>query len=271
MNRAFFVILTLIFFNITFFQIIYEFENQKPFTAFLNIGEGSSVLIANKKTVILYDTGPSGFKIIEKLRSFLPFYKKRIDLIIISHPDKDHYSGTFEIIKKYKVGALIVSPISSEESGWMELIKIATSYNIPIITIDENDEIKTPYEILLVLHPNKSLEISGKKRINENDNSLVVKLLQGGKTFLLTGDISQKIEKYLSKKYNLKVDYLLIPHHGSKYSTSKELLKDALPSMAIIQVGRNNFGHPHKETLMKLKKEKINYWRTDLYGDFVVK
>jgi competence protein ComEC len=263
----------LIFANLASWSIISDFYQQKPFVSFLDIGQGNNVLISNPRTVLLYDTGPNGFKTISAISKFLPFYKKRIDILILSHPDADHYNGSFEILKRFNVSLIITPPLSSEESGWKELMNLAHNKEIPVMKLKALDKIQTPFENFLIINPpaNNNLRTSQVLRFEtDNENSLVVKFSQNNKLFLLTGDIDKKVEKYLAAQYNLKSDYLLVPHHGSKYSSSEELLKEVNPQLAIIQTGRNKYGHPHKETLNRLKKLKIQFWRTDLNGNLMI-
>lgn len=263
------LIFTLIFINIASWSIISDFHQQQPFVSFLDIGQGNSILISNPRTTFLYDAGPNGFKTIGEINKLLPFYKKRIDILILSHPDKDHYEGSFEILKKYNVSAIIIPPIHSEESGWLELLNLAKNKNIPIITLKKSDKIQTPFENFSILNPSTYTIKTLKK---DNENSLVIKFSQNNnKTFLLTGDITTKTENYLTNKFALKSDYLLIPHHGSKYSSSENFIKAIMPSLAIVQVGKNSYGHPNKETLQRLKKIGVKYWRTDLNGNLLIR
>lgn len=89
---------------------------------------------------------------------------------------------------------------------------------------------------------------------------------------LLTGDASIKSEKYILNTYELpEIDILKVGHHGSKTSTSKELLKTIKPGLALISCGKDNkFKHPHKETIDNLKKYNINYLRTDKEGTITI-
>lgn len=267
-----FLIVILILVNFASWKIIFDFQTAKPYVAFLNIGQGNGILIANQRTVTMYDAGPNGFKTLQELSKLLPFYKKRVDLLLLSHSDKDHYGGAFEILNRYAVSAILINPIRSSESGWLELLNQAKHKNIPIIALSANDQIKTPSENFLILSP----PLFADKKIfkSDNQNSLVLRLRQGfggqSKTFLFTGDIDRKVERLLTTTYTLQTDYLLIPHHGSKYSTSNELLIAANPRMAVIQVGRNRYGHPHPEILQRLQNYKIKYWRIDLDGNLKV-
>ncbi len=261
------LILILVWINLFLFWFILDLFSKESLVVFLNVGQGSSVLIYNPKLQILYDTGPFGFKIISELNKFLPFYDKTIDLVIISHADKDHFGGTFSILDRFKVRLVIISPYISEESSYLELLNKIKNLKIPIITLGDKDRIETTYEKIFVLNP----EIG--KFNSDNENSIVLKVYKNSKTFLLTGDIDQKVEKYLIEKYGnfLKSDYLLIPHHGSKYSSSLAFLSLTGNIYSIIQVGKNRYGHPHKETIERLKLLNKKYWRTDLNGTLIVK
>ena len=99
-----------------------------------------------------------------------------------------------------------------------------------------------------------------------NDNSIVFRLDFKGTSILFTGDITDVAEKTLLEK-NIDVDILKVPHHGSKYSSTNEFLEKTSPKLAIIPLGRDNsFNFPHKETLERLKKNGIKYYRTDRDG-----
>jgi competence protein ComEC len=258
------LILILVLINIfLFWYIVSNFDNES-FVAFLNVGQGSSVLIYHPRLKILYDAGPYGLKTVREIQSLSKFYHRRIDLILISHSDKDHYGGIFDLMERYQIGAIIISPYFSSDSGYLKFLQLAKEKNIPLITLKANDKIETPFEKIFILHPDRRYK-------NDNQNSLVIKVFKNNKNFLLTGDIDQKIEKYLLSKYekSIKADYLLIPHHGSKYSSDRFFLANF--KRAVIQVGENRYGHPHYETIQKLNILHIPYWRTDLNGTLVVR
>ena len=105
---------------------------------------------------------------------------------------------------------------------------------------------------------------------DENMNSLIFKIHWYGVTVLITGDISTEGEAMLLEKYQgtnvLKCDVLKVAHHGSAYSTSDAFLEAVKPSIAVIGVGRNHYGHPSEKILAKLKEKGIPVFRTDLHG-----
>jgi competence protein ComEC len=101
-----------------------------------------------------------------------------------------------------------------------------------------------------------------------NNNSIVAKLVYGENELLLTGDAEAKIEKELvGRGININADFLKVPHHGSKTSTTDDFLDSITPEVAFIQLGKDNrYGHPHPTVLERLESRGIKYYRTDIGG-----
>ncbi|MEA4822217.1 MAG: hypothetical protein VB122_08355, partial [Erysipelotrichales bacterium] len=124
----------------------------------------------------------------------------------------------------------------------------------------------------IIVGNKKIFNINNGNYDNGNDNSLVIYLEANDLKYLFTGDISSIVEKNIIKEYpDLRIDVLKISHHGSKTSTSEEFLKSIKPTLAIISVGKNNYyGHPNFEVLVRLYRNNIKYYRTDLQGTIIV-
>ncbi len=246
--------------NLVLFAIIFNYPGENR-VVFLDVGQGSSVLIQNGKNVFLYDAGRSGYKVLQGLKKYLPFFHKRIDILFISHSDKDHYQAGFDLLERYKIRYLVSSKNFSE-SGFQQLIQKAVNKGTKILFLDRKDEILTRDLKISVLHPAR--DFSGK----DNDVSLVLKIAGKNNSFLLTGDIEKKAIKAIIDccQELLKSKVFLWPHHGSKHSLDLDFLKKISPEIAIIQVGFNPYGHPHKEVLQLLNSLKIPIIRTDLMG-----
>ena len=118
---------------------------------------------------------------------------------------------------------------------------------------------------------NKLYFLQTKEYDNENDNSNVIYTELNGYKFMFMGDAGVEKEKDILDKYNLSnIDVLKVGHHGSKTSSSKELINQINPRYSIISVGKNNrYGHPNKEVLDNLKESKI--YRTDKDGSIMFK
>ena len=107
-----------------------------------------------------------------------------------------------------------------------------------------------------------------------NNNSLVFKFIYKNFSILFTGDIEkiaeEKIINNISKSI-LKSDILKIPHHGSKTSTTEKFLEYVNPKIALIGVGKNNFGHPSDLVIERLERKGIKIYRTDLNGEIEIR
>jgi len=242
---------------------------------FFDVGQGDAVFIQTpKRYQVLIDGGPNSI-ILEKLAKEMPFWDRTIDLVILSHPEKDHISGLLDVLKRYKIGNVLWTGIirdSSEFKEWQKLLgeegaKITIARSGQRIIFPDSDEEQTKIDIF---YPVESLE--GKEMEDSNETSIVGKLFFGNKSFLFTGDISKPTEKkILEKEANLRSDVLKIAHHGSKNSSSDAFIKEVLPETAVIQVGKDNsYGHPSEETLAVLKKYGISILRTDINKDIKI-
>lgn len=220
-----------------------------------------------KDTQILIDGG-DGKDILNKLGKYLPFYDKKIELMIMTHPDKDHIGGLVEVLRYYEVEQILMTGIKCEKAICRERDKLIAEKNIPVAYAHFGQEIKAGNINMVVLHPFESLKNQEVK--DSNDASIFLKFILNGESYLLTGDAGFKVDKkLLDKNINLKSKILKVSHHGSKYGTSNEFLKAVKPEKAIISVGKNSYGHPAKELLNRLKNINAQIFRTDEIGDVI--
>jgi competence protein ComEC len=227
--------------------------------SFLNIGQGDASFITSKRgTRIIVDCGPDS-KIIDQLESKLGFWARRIDMIIITHGDKDHYGGCRDVIEKYKVAKVMINGIfDSKNKDYQELLELIKQEGIQILPAITNTYITLGDSIELhLLNPQTNLW--GKDIKDDNSESIVMLLRSANNTILLTGDANEQTELTMLQKYpQLNVDILKAGHHGSKTSTSGKLLDAITPKQVIISAGANNsYNHPHPDVIDKLKKRKI--------------
>jgi competence protein ComEC len=238
---------------------------------FFDVGQGDAIFIETpKRHQILIDGGPNS-SILEKLSKEMPFWDRTIDLVILTHPERDHLFGLLDVLKRYKIENILWTGIIREipeYEKWKELIekekseiKIAKA-GLKIFASDFSMKILYPFE-----------NLEGKKYQNSNETSIVSKLIFDKISFLFTGDILKKQEKELIDQYSdfLESNILKLAHHGSKSSNSEEFLREVLPEIAIISVGRENkYGHPHQEVLERLEKYDIKILRTDRDKDIKI-
>lgn len=277
-NFSFFILGVLFSLNILAWIAVYGLSKPQLLAVnFFDVGQGDAILIVSpQRHQILIDGGP-GPAILEKLAAEMPFYDRSLDLIILTHPERDHISGLIEVLKRYEVENILWTGVvrnSSEYEEWIKLIKeekakiFIAKFGQKIICSGSHPEQKGEY--MEILHPLENLE--GREfENNSNDTSIVIKLVFNKETFLFTGDISSKIEKDLKlANLPLKADILKVAHHGSKYSSSDYFLESVLPEIAVIQVGKNSYGHPTEEALRRFEKFGIKILRTDLNGDIKI-
>lgn len=227
--------------------------------SFLNIGQGDASFITSKRGArIIVDCGPDS-KIIDQLESKLGFWARRIDMIIITHGDKDHYGGCRDIIERYKVAKVMINGVfDSKNKDYQELLEFIQQEGIQILPAITNTYITLGDSIELhLLNPQTNLW--GKDIKDDNPDSIVMLLRSANNTILLTGDADEQTELTILQKYpQLNVDILKAGHHGSKTSTSEKLLDAITPKQVIISAGANNsYKHPHPDVIDKLKKRKI--------------
>ena len=126
---------------------------------------------------------------------------------------------------------------------------------------------KTEYEFTLGDINFQNLNYNPIEFDSDNNKSMVLLFEFINKTWLLMGDAEKEVEEHIIATYkNIDVDYIKIGHHGSNSSSTKEFIKYISPSEAIISVGKNSYGHPHKETLITLEEQNVEIKRTDILG-----
>lgn len=244
---------------------------------FLNIGQGDAILIDSPTGNQLLIDGGAGRSILRELGRVMPFYDKKIDVILATHPDADHIGGLSDVFKKYKTSTFVESGVEADTNVYKELKKMivakATRGEIEIIEARKGMVFDLGGGALLeILFPDR--DPTG---LETNTASIVSRLTYGESEFLLTGDSPSSIEKYLVSledglqgDFSLKSDVLKAGHHGSRTSTSEGFVKAVDPQYAVISAGLNNkYHHPQQEVLDILTDANIKILRTDLSGRIV--
>ncbi len=244
----------------------FTLPDNRLHVSFLDVGQGDAILIQTPSHhKILIDGGPSPQEINLELGKKLPFWDKGIDLVVLTHPQDDHLSGLIEVLRRYQVKQVLESDFPCDTANCEEWIKVIRKKKIVRNLAVVGQKISLGNDTLLeVLQPEKPF--LGGTSSDVNNNSLVLRLVMGNASFLLTGDIEEEAEgRLLAQKSDLRSTVLKVPHHGSKTATSPRLLAAVGPQLAIISVGtENRFGHPHQEALDRLADARV--YRTDLQG-----
>ncbi len=255
-------IIVLLVFNGWIWQQVYFQTLAEPAIYFLNIGQGDSQLISFPSVKILIDGGRDQ-RVLSELDKALPdFDDNIIDLVILTHPDSDHFGGLIEVLKNYKVGAFVSNGQLGKGKKFKELQKTLVNSNLRAINILTGDKIRYQDYLIRIISPDPV----ALNRDNKNEASIVLLLEVNGNKVLLTGDIGFETENRLLQEYDLKADILKVAHHGSKFSSGREFIEQVNPRISVIEVGKNPYGHPHPQVLETLTSANSTIYRTDVDG-----
>ncbi|HYA98159.1 MAG TPA: DNA internalization-related competence protein ComEC/Rec2, partial [Methylomirabilota bacterium] len=247
----------------------------------LDVGQGDSLLVISARgTSMLIDAGGSftgwgggaqrrgpdpGEEAVSPYLWSRGF--KKIDILVLTHAHHDHLGGMFAILENFRVGRLWIGrEVSSPAQAALE--KLAREKHIPIEHEQRGARMDWDNTRLEVLWPEVSPDDPAAP--SKNDDSLVLRMTYGERTFLLAGDAEKQAEREMvseSTEKSLRADVLKIGHHGSRNSTTPGFLARVSPGLAVISAGaENSFGHPHAELLERLQGAGVRVLRTDREG-----
>lgn len=232
---------------------------------YIDVGQGDSELIQtpDSKTMLI-DAGTNG-----SAASLINYLKSRkvskIDYLILTHPHEDHIGGADEVIKNFDVIHVYMPKVTTTTKAFEDVVNIMKLKGLKASQPTPGTAFKLGDANCTVLGPvNSNPE-------DMNTYSIVLKLTYGKNSFLFTGDAQTSGEEdMIGKGYDLSADVLKIGHHGSHTSTSQDFLDAVNPKYAVISCGKgNDYGHPHKEAIDRLKTKKIPVYRTDECGTMI--
>ncbi|MGE5379359.1 MAG: ComEC/Rec2 family competence protein [Candidatus Saccharibacteria bacterium] len=235
---------------------------------FIDVGQGDAELIhTSDGKHVLIDAGPNGAE--ASLLSYLDGKGVTVlDALIISHPDADHIGGAEEVLEALQVKSVYHPGLVKNTSTFWSFIAAAEQEGCPILT--SADVRVGDYLDLSLSEDFRVLSINASTEAN--DASIVLKMDAPSRSFLFTGDIGFETENkiMLHFPHDLNADILKVSHHGSRTSSSELFLEAVTPSVAVIEVGVNTYGHPTADTLSRLSAAGATVVRTDQAGSYVV-
>ena len=244
----------------------------------LDVGQGDAIFVAcpNGRTLLIdggartpfYDAGA---------RVILPFMRakgyRRVDTIIVTHPDLDHYGGLRAVVESVDVGEVLSSGVVSESRSYQAWREAIERHDIPYRAVVMGDTLAALGGVRgLFLHPDP-LFLSGPAKSNSNEVSVVLRLSLGEFSMLLTGDIEAKGEAATVRRPSmLKSTVLKSPHHGSRSSSGTAFLNAVDPEAVAVSAGMyNNFGHPSPEVIERYRRRGAEVFRTDEGGAVLIR
>ncbi len=231
---------------------------------FIDVGQADAILVTDGTYAVLIDAGSNadGKSVVSYLRDQ---GIERLTYAVGTHPHEDHIGGLDTVLSQIPTGEAILSPAQSDTSTYQDVFGVAKSKKIPVAMAEAGAEYAIGSFTMQLLGPVKEYD-------DLNNSSVVVKILYGETSFLMTGDIEEKAEKdILSTGYDISCDVLKAPHHGSDTSSSYLFLRESNPSMVVISCGKGNrYGHPHEGPLSKYRDVGAEVFRTDTMGTIVM-
>lgn len=249
--------------------------------AFLDVGQGSSTLAQFPSGMtVLIDGGGSSFASSVGERVIAPYLWHRgiqkLDAVIITHPDADHYNGLEFIIKRFSPKQLWVRDRQGHEPGFRQLIALAETQGTSVITPEEGMQLmaveKRDFIECLANDAAGSTTSGSQESRSQANTGLIIRVCSQGHCALFPGDIDRAEEHSLVRHgYDLHADLLLAPHHGSITSNSPEFLAAVAPRLMLVSAGRGGQGHfPHDHLRDDCKALGINLLTTARYGTLEV-
>lgn len=229
-----------------------------------DIGQGDAIFIDGPDKQILIDGGPDAL-VLERLSSVMPWWDRKIDIVVNTHPHADHLVGLLPVLERYKVDVAVDAGEGYNTPEFEEYLRLAGERRTIVSEGDALDlgggaTLTTlwppePYDNLLLDDP--------------NDGSITQLFEYGDTTMLFTGDagIAEEVDWEVGD-----IDILKVGHHGSDTSSSQEFVDHIQSEIAIISVGvANDYKHPSTFVIDRLTRAGTQVFRTDLDGSIRVK
>jgi competence protein ComEC len=251
---------------------------------YIDVGQGSAALLELPAghTALIDGGGFSDNDTFDMgARVIAPFlWRKKIrtvDTLVLSHPNSDHLNGLIYIARHFNVKTIWTNNEPRTTRGYRQLQNIIAQkkINLPDFQQIPRQQLINGVEFCFLYPPADFLaRQASQKWRNTNNNSMVVKVSLGSISFLFAGDIMAEAEQELAglAGADLASDVLLVPHHGSRSSSSQPFLTHVQPDVAVISAGwKNRFRFPHSTVLDAYDRMGCRIYRTDRNGAVVVK
>ena len=260
-NKKRILITSLVVVNILIWNFYFSIQDKKLHLKVYDVGQGDAIFIKSPKGFnILIDGGPNQ-SVIGYLSKDISFYSRKIDLLILTHPQADHMTGLLEVVKRYQIKTLWISAAKVDTRIYQDWIKLIEEKNINYRVVYQGEKTIFPDGTKVeILWPKKDM-------ISDDINSYsVVTLVSYGEfDALLTGDADKPNQPYTSSESHVEV--FKVPHHGSRASINKSFVATILPDVSIISVGKNmQYGHPNPQVIKFLEQTGSKVYRTDKNG-----
>lgn len=230
---------------------------------YIDVGEADSVLIKCGDEAMLVDAGNPDQG--TKIRLYLKKNNvSQLKYLILTHPDRDHIGGAASVISNVKMDNLFMCGYEKESNVYSNVMNEINYKNMTWSTPEVGSEYPLGDAIITIIAPNREYD-------NPNDSSIAFIVSHGANSFIFTGDAESAAEAdIVSNGMDISADVYYVGHHGSSTSSTQEFLDKVNPGYAVISCARDNeYGHPHIETMEKLKAMGTKLFRTDDQGTII--
>ncbi len=252
--------------------------------SFLDVGQGDAIWIEGPEGQTLLIDGGTAYESFDMGRLVVgPFLwntgHRKVDVVVVSHPQRDHVGGLVYVLRKFKVGEIWTAGDDSEAGFYDQFRRVVREKGIPERRVNETGPpnlVRGNFQIraLHPLPPSESMtgagikSKDGRRPLGGNDRSLVLRIQYKEAVILLTGDIERGAQRELARWGSLLQSTVLkVPHHGSRSSLHPGFLSGTAPEIAVISVGANNpYGHPAPDALAAYLALGSRIYRTDRDG-----
>lgn len=243
---------------------------SRPLTvAFLDVGQGDSIFIEAPNGNQLLIDGGLGASVLRELGALMRFSDRSIDVVLATHPDKDHIGGLPDVLRRFEVGYFVEPGVTSDTGAYEALTAAVDQKQVARVIARRGMAIDLGSGVVLhVLYPDRDL---GRLK-DTNSASIVAKLSYGETEFMFTGDAPLSVEARLATLdgEGLEAEVLKAGHHGSRTSSGAAFVSAVQPLVAVVSAGKDNsYGHPHQEVLSLFEQLKIKVASTYEKGTIV--
>lgn len=275
-------------------SFFWTLPDGKLHLVFCNVGQGDAAYIRFPDgRDMLVDGGPNDL-VLQCLGRHMPFWDRHINIVALTHPQKDHMQGLISVLDRYGTDYFVRSDIANTTEGYERLMDVVKRRKVKQKFVTTGETIAVGSTTLSVLwpsaeqvarmNPQRSDLVSEQGRTlsgtvlgatslpDLNDGSIVFALRYGSFDALFPGDADTRIEhgwRDLGRALDV-LEVLKFPHHGSKTGMTEAFLESLQPKLAVISVGKNSYGHPAESVLATLARQGVRVKRTDQGGDIEV-
>lgn len=231
---------------------------------YIDVGQGDAALLLTDEGAVLVDsgTGESG----EKVAAYVAARTNTIDYMFLSHPHEDHIGGASDVIETVEVKNIIMPDMAADSLTFDRLLDAVENSGASLTRARAGDTYSLDGIEIELLSPSAEDDYG-----EANNMSIVMRADFGNTSFMFVGDAESEVERaLLDRGLVRKCNVLKVGHHGSQTSSTEAFIEALSPEIAVISCGRNSYGHPHAETLSRLREHGADIFRTDRDGTVVI-